>query len=320
MHRLQKTPALQESNGIKNNYEGGKTASVVFPLFVNGHEDETKTTLETVAGFGNDGNGSGRFSRAELCRTGYHSGDYMGYNCFGRVSRIRTTTEPLETEADSVTANRQPVFDWDKPTKAEITTKSAGSTTAPVRQTEPAQPDAAELAFPEEAEPEISYPLDLNAATAEELETLPGVGAILAERIVSYREAVGGFQTLEELQQVNGIGSGIYSQIAPYLFIIGELQTISPEPDTQPSESSEPTMPEEKTASDSESIPHLDINIATAEDFQKLPNVTPEQAEAIVRLRTQIQYFQNIYELLYADGMTDRLFLSIRDYLYVSFA
>ena len=203
-------------------------------------------------------------------------------------------TEPLETEADSENANRQPVFDWDKPTKAETTTKSADSTTVPVRQTEPAQPDAAELAFPEEAEPEISYPLDLNAATAEELETLPGVGAILAERIVSYREAVGGFQTLEELQQVNGIGSGIYFQIAPYLFIIGELQTISPEPDAEPSESSEPTIPEEETASDSESIPHLDINIATAEDFQKLPNITPEQAEAIVRLRTQIQYFQNI--------------------------
>lgn len=135
----------------------------------------------------------------------------------GESAESEPQTEPLETEADSENANRQPVFDWDKPTKAETTTKSAGSTTAPVRQTEPAQPDAAELAFPEEAEPEISYPLDLNAATAEELETLPGVGAILAERIVSYREAVGGFQTLEELQQVNGIGSGIYSQIAPYL-------------------------------------------------------------------------------------------------------
>ena len=231
-------------------------------------------------------------------------------------------TEPLETEADSENANRQPVFDWDKPTKAETTTKSAGSTTAPVRQTEPAQPDAAELAFPEEAEPEISYPLDLNAATAEELETLPGVGAILAERIVSYREAVGGFQTLEELQQVNGIGSGIYFQIAPYLFIIGELQTISPEselPEATDAAASE-LEPETAPESASASIPRLDINIATAEDFQKLPNVTQEQAEAIVRLRTQIQYFQNIYELLYADGMTDRLFLSIRDYLYVSFA
>lgn len=231
-------------------------------------------------------------------------------------------TEPLETEADSITANRQPVFDWDKPAKAETTTKSAGSTTAPVRQTEPAQPDAAELVFPEEAEPEISYPLDLNAATAEELETLPVVGAILAERIVSYREAVGGFQSLEELQQVNGIGSGIYSQIAPYLFIIGELQTISPESELpEATDAAAPELePETAPESASASIPHLDINIATAEDFQKLPNVTPEQAEAIVRLRTQIQYFQNIYELLYADGMTDRLFLSIRDYLYVSFA
>lgn len=231
-------------------------------------------------------------------------------------------TEPLETEADSENANRQPVFDWDKPTKAETTTKSAGSTTAPVRQTEPAQPDAAELAFPEEAEPEISYPLDLNAATAEELETLPGVGAILAERIVSYREAVGGFQTLEELQQVNGIGSGIYFQIAPYLFIIGELQTISPESELpEATDVAAPELePETAPESASASIPRLDINIATAEDFQKLPNVTQEQAEAIVRLRTQIQYFQNIYELLYADGMTDRLFLSIRNYLYVSFA
>lgn len=230
-------------------------------------------------------------------------------------------TEPLETEADSVTANRQPVFDWDKPAKAETTTKSAGSTTAPVRQTEPAQPDVAELVFPEEAEPEISYPLDLNAATAEELETLPGVGAILAERIVSYREAVGGFQTLEELQQVNGIGSGIYSQIAPYLFIIGELQTISPESELpEATDAAAPELePETAPESASASIPRLDINIATAEDFQKLPNVTPEQAEAIVRLRTQIQYFQNIYELLYADGMTDQLFLLIRDYLYVSF-
>ena len=231
-------------------------------------------------------------------------------------------TEPLETEADSENENRQPVFDWDKPTKAETTTKSAGSTTVPVRQTEPAQPDAAELAFPEEAEPEISYPLDLNAATAEELETLPGVGAILAERIVSYREAVGGFQTLEELQQVNGIGSGIYFQIAPYLFIIGELQTISPESELpEATDVAAPELePETAPESASASIPRLDINIATAEDFQKLPNVTQEQAEAIVRLRTQIQYFQNIYELLYADGMTDRLFLSIRDYLYVSFA
>lgn len=237
-------------------------------------------------------------------------------------SAAEMRTEPLETEA--ATANRQPVFDWgDKPAKTEPVTEPPRSATAPAKQTKQpkaTEPDAETILLQEEPPLVVNYPLELNAATAEELETLPGVGAILAERIISYREAVGGFQTLEELQQVNGIGSGIYSQIAPYLFIIGELQTISPDVDTEPPESAEPTVPEEETGSEPETIPRLDINTATAEDFQKLPDITPELADAILRLRTQIQYFQNIYELLYADGMTDRIFLSIRDYLYVSFA
>ena len=44
----------------------------------------------------------------------------------GESAESEPQTEPLETEADSITANRQPVFDWDKPAKAETTTKSAG--------------------------------------------------------------------------------------------------------------------------------------------------------------------------------------------------
>jgi len=157
----------------------------------------------------------------------------------------------------------------------------------------------------------ISYPLDLNADNIEELETLPGIGSILAHRIVSYREMVGGFSNLEELMLVNGIGTGIYEQVSPYLFIIGETEPIS-------SESEISDIGEFNTEPSTESIPMLDINTATAADFQKLPGVTPTIAENIVQLRTLIQYFQNVYELLYADGMTDTLFLSIRDYLYVN--
>ena len=48
--------------------------------------------------------------------------------------------------------------------------------------------------------------LDLNRATAEELETLPGVGPALAERIVDCREKIGGFKKVEELLKVPGIG------------------------------------------------------------------------------------------------------------------
>ena len=46
----------------------------------------------------------------------------------------------------------------------------------------------------------------VNRATASELEELPGVGPVLAERIVAYREANGPFQQVEDLLDVPGIG------------------------------------------------------------------------------------------------------------------
>ncbi len=52
----------------------------------------------------------------------------------------------------------------------------------------------------------ISSVLDLNAATAEALETLPGVGPVLARRIVDYRASHGGFRRLDDLLQVKGVG------------------------------------------------------------------------------------------------------------------
>lgn len=49
-------------------------------------------------------------------------------------------------------------------------------------------------------------PIDLNAASAAELEALPGVGPVLAGRIVAHREAIGGFTSVDQLLEVTGIG------------------------------------------------------------------------------------------------------------------
>lgn len=49
-------------------------------------------------------------------------------------------------------------------------------------------------------------PLDLNRATALELQELPGIGQVLAERIVDFRERRGPFRSVEDLLQVPGIG------------------------------------------------------------------------------------------------------------------
>lgn len=55
--------------------------------------------------------------------------------------------------------------------------------------------------------------LDLNTATAPELELLPGIGPALAQSIVAYRESHGPFQSLEDLLDVPGIGPAKFEQI-----------------------------------------------------------------------------------------------------------
>lgn len=57
----------------------------------------------------------------------------------------------------------------------------------------------------EDVRPDPS-PLNLNAASAEELTALPGIGEALAARIVEHREANGPFETVEDLTDVSGIG------------------------------------------------------------------------------------------------------------------
>lgn len=56
-------------------------------------------------------------------------------------------------------------------------------------------------------------PINLNTATVDQLETLDGVGPKTAQKIASYRDAHGGFQSIEELMEVPGIGPGKFDQI-----------------------------------------------------------------------------------------------------------
>jgi len=56
-------------------------------------------------------------------------------------------------------------------------------------------------------------PININTATVEQLDALPGVGPAIAGRIVDYREAYGAFSTIEEIMNVKGIGPATFEEI-----------------------------------------------------------------------------------------------------------
>ena len=59
--------------------------------------------------------------------------------------------------------------------------------------------------------------LNINTASAEELQTLPNIGAQMAQRIVDYREQHGKFASMEALQNVKGIGAKALEKLRPFV-------------------------------------------------------------------------------------------------------
>ncbi len=59
----------------------------------------------------------------------------------------------------------------------------------------------------------LGAPLDLNTATLDQLEELPGVGPVLAQRILDYRTAHGRFSSVDELREVSGIGDQRFAEL-----------------------------------------------------------------------------------------------------------
>lgn len=61
--------------------------------------------------------------------------------------------------------------------------------------------------------------LDLNRATAGELESLPGIGAVMAQRVIAFRESTGGFRTVEDLHEIKGIGAKKFDRLKPLVTV-----------------------------------------------------------------------------------------------------
>jgi comEA protein len=69
--------------------------------------------------------------------------------------------------------------------------------------------------------------VNLNTASASDLQQVPGIGPSKANAIVEY-STVTPFKTVEEVKEVKGIGDKLFAKIAPYLTLSGEAQSATP--------------------------------------------------------------------------------------------
>ncbi len=66
---------------------------------------------------------------------------------------------------------------------------------------------------------DVSYPLNLNTCTSEELQTIDNIGKARADAIIAYRDYLGGYTSVEQLKEISGIGDSVFSSIAPYVTV-----------------------------------------------------------------------------------------------------
>jgi comEA protein len=76
--------------------------------------------------------------------------------------------------------------------------------------------------------PPPSKPIDLNTATSEQLQRLPGVGPVTAQRILDYRKKSGPFQAVDDLLAVKGISTKRLDKIRPYVMVKASQPQLPP--------------------------------------------------------------------------------------------
>ncbi len=76
--------------------------------------------------------------------------------------------------------------------------------------------------------------VNINTATKEELDALPGVGPVKAQAIIDYRNANGRFKSLEDLKKVNGIGDATFEKLKPDITLTGKTTPVATPAKSEP--------------------------------------------------------------------------------------
>lgn len=149
--------------------------------------------------------------------------------------------------------------------------------------------------------------VNLNSASASELDTLPGIGPSKAEAIVAYRAEHGPFASVDALDDVPGIGPATLASLRDLVEVSGDAAA--------PATPSAPSTP--ATPAPSSPLPAttgaIDINTASASALEGLPGIGPTKASAIVADREANGPFSSCQDLSRVNGIGSATVASIAD-------
>ena len=130
-------------------------------------------------------------------------------------------------------------------------------------------------------------PIDINTATMEDWKSLPGIGEVLANRIMKFRERAGSFGSIEQVRKTYGISDSLFGVISPYL-------------QCNPAH-----------------LPKLNINTVSAYELRMRTGIADAQARAIILYRNQYGPFQAVTDLKKIVFVTDSVYQRIVPYIQV---
>lgn len=159
---------------------------------------------------------------------------------------------------------------------------STSNTSEKIRNNYPTfQKDSTRSAY----KPKTLHPIKINSATVEELMTLKGIGTGYANRIINFRNKLGGFHSASQIKEVYGLPDSVFQSIHPYMIIeIDKVKKIS-------------------------------VNSCTEEELAAHAYVGPKMAARIIQVRKDLGGFKNVEDLKFVPLLNEEKYRKIAYYL-----
>ncbi len=168
-----------------------------------------------------------------------------------------------------------------------------------------AQPAAPALPAPAQTPGPLPALVDLNLATAADLERLPGIGEKKAADILADRQANGPFRGVDDLDRVKGFGPATVENLRPYITVGAPPGAPAPSA-PPPTALANPTpAPADRVAGYPQSL-RININTAGKEELMRLNGIGDRLAERILEYRARYGPFRRPEDLMNVQGIGEK--------------